>query len=157
MSDRPDWLPPVYGMQMEGDWAAAADIWAEWGCPYDQALALAEGDVDARLKAVEILDGLGAVPLATRIRRELRRAGVRSIPLGPRPSTRERAANLTARQSEVLDLMAEGLTNAEIADRLFISPRTAEHHVAAVMSKLNASSRDEAVAVARDLGAVVND
>jgi DNA-binding CsgD family transcriptional regulator len=53
--------------------------------------------------------------------------------------------------------MAEGLTNAEIADRLFISPRTAEHHVAAVMSKLNASSRDEAVAVARDLGAVVND
>jgi DNA-binding CsgD family transcriptional regulator len=157
MSDRPDWLPPVYGMQMEGDWAAAADIWAEWGRPYDQALALAEGDVDARLKAVEILDGLGAVPLATRIRRELRRAGVRSIPLGPRPSTRERAANLTARQSEVLDLMAEGLTNAEIADRLFISPRTAEHHVAAVMSKLNASSRDEAVAVARDLGAVVND
>jgi DNA-binding CsgD family transcriptional regulator len=54
----------------------------------------------------------------------------------------------------VLDLMAQGLTNAEIADRLFISSRTAEHHVAAVLSKLNASSRDDAVAIARGLGAV---
>jgi DNA-binding CsgD family transcriptional regulator len=154
VSDRPDWLPPVYGLHVDGDWKGAADTWAEWGCPYEQALALAEGDLEARFTALEILDGIGAVPLASRIRRELRRAGVRNIPLGPRPSTRERAANLTARQSEVLYLMAEGLTNAEIADRLFISPRTAEHHVAAVLSKLNASSRDQAVDIARRLGAM---
>jgi DNA-binding NarL/FixJ family response regulator len=97
---------------------------------------------------------MGAIPLATRIRRELRRAGVTNIPLGPRPSTRDRAANLTARQSEVLHLLAEGLTNVEIADRLFISPRTAEHHVAAVLSKLKASSRGQAVDIARALGAM---
>jgi DNA-binding CsgD family transcriptional regulator len=153
-SEPPDWLPPVYRLQVEGDWKGAAQIWGEWERPYDRALALADGDVPARLEALQILDGMGAVPLATRIRRELRRAGVRNIPLGPRLSTREREANLTARQSEVLQLMAEGLTNAQIADRLFISPRTAEHHVAAVLSKLNASSRDQAVDIARSLGAM---
>jgi DNA-binding NarL/FixJ family response regulator len=99
---------------------------------------------------------MGAIPLATWIRRGLRREGVKKIPLGPRPSTRERVANLTMRQSEVLDLMADGLTNAEIADRLFISSRTAEHHVAAVLSKLNAASRDEAVTIAKGLGALAD-
>ena len=152
VSDLPDWLPPAYRMQAEGDWEGAAETWAYWERPYEQALALADGDVPARLAALQILDDMGAVPLATRIRRELRRDGVRNIPLGPRPSTRERVANLTARQAEVLDLMAQGMTNVEIADRLFISSRTAEHHVAAVLSKLNASSRDEAVAIARKLG-----
>jgi DNA-binding NarL/FixJ family response regulator len=118
-------------------------------------LALADGDVPARVAALQILDEMGAVPLATRIRRELRRDGVKNIPLGPRPSTRDRVANLTNRQNEVLGLLADGLTNAEIADRLFISSRTAEHHVAAVLSKLNASSRDDAVTIARGLGALV--
>jgi DNA-binding CsgD family transcriptional regulator len=154
LSDLPDWLFLPYNKQIAGDWEGAAEIWADWGRPYEEALALADGDVPARLAALQILDDMGAVPLATRIRRELRREGVRNIPLGPRPSTRERVANLTARQSEVLDLLARGLTNAEIADSLFISSRTAEHHVAAVMSKLNASSRDEAVGIARELGVV---
>jgi DNA-binding NarL/FixJ family response regulator len=131
-------------------------MWAQWERPYEQALALAEGDVPARLAALEILDDMGAIPLATWIRRGLRREGVKKIPLGPRPSTRERVANLTMRQSEVLDLMADGLTNAEIADRLFISSRTAEHHVAAVLSKLNAASRDEAVTIAKGLGALAD-
>jgi DNA-binding CsgD family transcriptional regulator len=154
LSDVPDWLFLAYRRQIAGDWEAAAETWAYWERPYEQALALAEGDVPAQLAALQILDEMGAVPLATRIRRELRRDGVKNIPLGPRPSTRERVANLTARQSEVLDLIAQGLTNAEIADRLFISSRTAEHHVAAVVSKLNASSRHDAVAIARGLGVV---
>ena len=154
VSDLPDWLPRAYRIHAEGDWEGAAEVWAYWERPYEQALALADGDPAARLVALQILDEMGAVPLATRIRRELRRDGVRNIPLGPRPSTRQRVANLTTRQSEVLDLIAQGLTNAEIADRLFISSRTAEHHVAAVLSKLNASSRDDAVVIARRLGAV---
>jgi len=66
--------------------------------------------------------------------------------------TRGPGVGLTARQSEVLSLLAEGLSNIDIADRLFLSPRTVEHHVAAVMSKLNASSRDEAVDKAAEQG-----
>jgi DNA-binding CsgD family transcriptional regulator len=156
VSEVPDWLPAAWRRQVEGDWEEAAEIWAQSERPYEQALALAEGDVPARLAALKILDDMGAMAMATRIRRELRRDGVRNIPLGPRPSTRERVARLTTRQSEVLDLMADGLTNAEIADRLFISARTAEHHVAAVLSKLNAASRYEAVTVAKELGALAD-
>jgi DNA-binding NarL/FixJ family response regulator len=61
-------------------------------------------------------------------------------------------AGLTARQIEVLQLVAEGLTNAEIADRLIVSQRTAEHHVAAVLTKLGASTRREAARRASELG-----
>jgi DNA-binding NarL/FixJ family response regulator len=50
----------------------------------------------------------------------------------------------------MLALLADGLTNAEAADRLFISTRTAEHHVAAIISKLGVRSREEAVEVARE-------
>ena len=60
------------------------------------------------------------------------------MPHGPRAPTRANPAGLTARQLEVLSLLAAGLTNAEIADRLVVSPRTAEHHVAAVLAKLGA-------------------
>ena len=70
----------------------------------------------------------------------------------PRRRRVARSPGLTARQSEVLSLLAEGLSNVDIADRLFLSPRTVEHHVAAVMSKLNASSRDEAVDKAAEQG-----
>ncbi|HSC90516.1 MAG TPA: helix-turn-helix transcriptional regulator [Gaiellaceae bacterium] len=68
-----------------------------------------------------------------------------------RGPARARRRPVTARQLEVLALLAEGLTNAEIADRLVVSPRTAEHHVAAVLAKLGATSRREAVARASEL------
>jgi DNA-binding NarL/FixJ family response regulator len=83
----------------------------------------------------------------------MRELGLR-VPQGPRESTRENPAGLTARQLEVLALLAEGLTNAEIADRLVVSPRTAEHHVAAVLSKLGAGTRRDAARRAAELGLV---
>jgi DNA-binding NarL/FixJ family response regulator len=67
-------------------------------------------------------------------------------------TTRANPAGLTARQLEVLSLLTEGLTNAEIADRLVVSPRTAEHHVAAVLTKIGASTRREAARRASELG-----
>jgi DNA-binding NarL/FixJ family response regulator len=67
----------------------------------------------------------------------LRRLGASKIARGPRPTTRRDPHGLTARQLEVLDLMAEHLTNAEIAQRLFLSERTIDHHVSAILSKLH--------------------
>jgi DNA-binding NarL/FixJ family response regulator len=81
----------------------------------------------------------------------LRGRGI-TLPRGRGRSAREHAAGLTARQAEVLDLLAAGLGNAEIADRLFISRRTVENHVAAVMRTLDVAARDEAVAAARERG-----
>jgi DNA-binding NarL/FixJ family response regulator len=80
----------------------------------------------------------------------MRVQGVRRVPRGPRPTTRANRFGLTSRQLEILDLLAQGCTNAEIARQMSISPKTAEHHVAAVLAKLDVVSRQAAVSVARD-------
>jgi DNA-binding NarL/FixJ family response regulator len=99
-----------------------------------------------------VLDRLGAVVTAAVVRRRLRGQGVRHVPRGPRSAARRNPAGLTVRQQEVLELLAAGLTNAEIADKLVIAPKTAELHVSAVLAKLRVSSRREAVAAAQRLG-----
>jgi len=141
-----------YGCQMRGDWHGSAVAWRQLGCPYEEALALADGDAEAQLAAVEILDGLGAGPAAALVRARLRDQGVTAIPRGPRPTTRAHPAGLTDRQADVLALMADGLSNADIADRLFISPKTVEHHVSAIFAKLGVDSRARAIVKANELG-----
>jgi DNA-binding CsgD family transcriptional regulator len=143
-----DQIAAPYALQMSGDWQAAAAAWRQVGCPYEEAMALADGDEAAKLSAVEILEKLGAGPALERLRKSLRDTGVRGIPRGPRPSTRENPAGLTNRQLEVLAFMAEGSSNAEIGDRLFISAKTVDHHVSAILAKLEARTRAEAVAIA---------
>ena len=86
------------------------------------------------------------------MRRNLRRAGVTVIPRGPKPTTRKDPAGLTDRQVEILRLLADGRTNAEIAARLVLSVRTVDHHVSAVLQKLGVPGRREAIAAATDLG-----
>jgi DNA-binding CsgD family transcriptional regulator len=147
-------LAAPYALQMSGDWRAAAEAWREIGCPYEEAMALADGDESAQLAALEIFERLGAGPATERLRQALRATGVRGIPRGPRPSTRENPAGLTNRQIEVLALMADGLSNAEIAERLFISPRTVDHHVSAILARLDAHTRAEAVSVALQSGLI---
>jgi DNA-binding CsgD family transcriptional regulator/tetratricopeptide (TPR) repeat protein len=143
-----------YKLQMRGDWRGAAAAWQEMNCPYEEAAALADGDEAARRAALGIFDRLGAGPAAERLRQALRASGVRSIPRGPRASTRQNAAGLTNRQLDVLALIADGLSNGEIADRLFISPKTVDHHVSAVLAKLDAGTRAEAASIAIHSGLI---
>jgi DNA-binding CsgD family transcriptional regulator/tetratricopeptide (TPR) repeat protein len=156
-SDRPPRgvIADPYRLQLDGDWAGAAACFSGLGCPYDEALALLDADdEDALRRAVTILDELGAAATARVARQQLRAQGVRSIPAGPRATTREHPFGLTRREHEVLDLICAGHTDAEIARRLFISVKTTHHHVSAVLGKLGASSRGAAAAEAIRLGLV---
>jgi DNA-binding NarL/FixJ family response regulator len=151
LAEVPKSIAEPYRMMMSGEPIAAAQIWESLHCRYDAAIALSLGDSDAQIQATEVLETLGATAVAAKMRQQLRSRNV-PVPRGRSHATRTHPVGLTSRQNEVLHLLAEGLTNLEIADRLFLSPRTVENHVAAVISKLNASSRDSAVAVARDKG-----
>jgi DNA-binding NarL/FixJ family response regulator len=121
------------------------------------ALAWAEGgggEDDARRAAVEELQRLGAHQAATMTARRLRTDGVRGVPRGARRETLSNPSRLTRRELEVVHLMADGLTNPEVAAQLFVSVKTVEHHVGAVLSKLGARNRAAAVGEARRLGYV---
>lgn len=141
----------MYAWIMRGEIDNAVAFWRDRGIPYEEALALMHGTRDQTLEALRIAEQLGADALAARIRSDLVASGI-TPPRGLGRATREHVAGLTARQAEVLSLLAEGLTNAEIADRLFLSPRTVENHVAGVLLKLDVSSRDDAVSTAREQG-----
>ncbi|HST19366.1 MAG TPA: AAA family ATPase [Gaiellaceae bacterium] len=146
-------LAHPYELERAGENELAAAAWRELGFPYESALALAAagGEVELR-RALDELTALGASPAAAIVARMLRERGVRAVPRGPRAATRENAAGLTARELEVLALVAEGLRNADVAKRLYLSEKTVDHHVSAVLRKLDARSRGQAVAEAGRLG-----
>jgi DNA-binding CsgD family transcriptional regulator len=150
-----DAVAEPFRLELAGDWAGAAERWTAMGCPYEAALALGHADDDdARRRGLAELQRLGAHTAARRIARALRERGARDVSRGPRTATRENPAGLTARELEVVALVAEGLRNAEIAGRLFVSEKTAAHHVSAVLRKLGVSSRSQAAAEAARLGIV---
>lgn len=150
--DPPDVPDGPYTLQMAGDWAGAAAAWSGLGCPYERALALADGDADAQAESLAALKDLGANATAQRVARRLRDQGVRGVPTGPRAETRANPAGLTRRQLDVVRLIAEGLSNAEIAGRLYISAKTVDHHVSAILGKLGVANRGEAAAWAHRTG-----
>ena len=138
-----------YRLSIAGDWARAAELWSDIGCPYEAALALGDADDEAALRqALDKLRTLGARPAAAIVVRRLRERGARGVPRGPRSATRENPAGLTARELQVLSLLTEGLRNAQIAERLIVSRKTVDHHVSTILRKLNVRTRGEASATA---------
>jgi DNA-binding CsgD family transcriptional regulator len=151
--DPPFSLPTPFAAEIAGDWQGAALAWERLGRPYEAALALQDSAEERRLReAVKIFTGLGASAAARITRQKMRLLGIRSIPAGPRSATRAHPLGLTRREREVLDLVCAGHTNAEIAAKLFISAKTVDHHVSAVLAKLDAPTREIAASHAARLG-----
>ncbi len=137
-----------FRQMVHGEWSEAAAEWERRGGTYLRAEALALGDEPAAGEALRILDGLGATRPADHLRAQLRKRGILRVPRGPRRATAANAAGLTPRQVDVLVLLVEGLSNAQIAARLTLSPKTVDHHVHALLRTLGVANRGQAVAVA---------
>ncbi|MCA1826898.1 MAG: AAA family ATPase [Myxococcales bacterium] len=141
----PRWCAKPFRDQLRGRQGQAVREWKRLDCPFEAALALAEsGKVDDLRQAFAELDGSGMVAAAARVARRLRELGASKVPRGRRASTRVHPAGLTAREAEIVALLGERLSNAEIAQRLFISPKTVDHHVSAILAKLGVRTRSEA-------------
>jgi class 3 adenylate cyclase/DNA-binding CsgD family transcriptional regulator len=141
-------LAQPFALMLAGEHRAAAEQWRALGCPLWQAYALSRSPQlqDAR-ECLDILDRLG-VPAARRAVLRDRHAHCLPVPRGPRPASRTNPCVLTAREVEVLRLLADGLSNAEIAERLTLSQKTVRHHISAVLRKLGEPTRSRAVAAA---------
>ena len=146
----PAGIAEPYAMEIAGDWRPAAAAWQALGCPYEQALVLGlYGDEAEQREALAIFAALGASPAADSLRRQMRARGIRGIPRGAHSSTQQNPYGLTRREAQILNLLRDGLPNAAIAKRLFLSTRTVDHHVSAVLTKLGATSRAQAIEIAR--------
>jgi DNA-binding CsgD family transcriptional regulator/tetratricopeptide (TPR) repeat protein len=140
-----DQIAEPFRLEWQGDGEGAARRWSDLGCPYEAALALARSDSEAAMRqGVTRLRELGAWPAASRVARQLRQRGVLDIGVGPRAATRRNPAGLTARELQVLELVADGLRNSDIAARLFLSEKTVDHHVSSILGKLGVHARMEA-------------
>jgi DNA-binding CsgD family transcriptional regulator len=153
LGEPPAAMAEPYALLVSGRWREAHEAWEAIGCPYEAAQALSCGGDEAALRlALERFDDLGARGERDDAARQLRRLGVRDIPRSRRAGRASSDARLSRREAEVLALVDEGLRNADIAAKLFLSERTVEHHVASLLRKLDAHSRVDAVRRARDLG-----
>jgi DNA-binding CsgD family transcriptional regulator len=154
LDEVPAWIAEPYRVQLEGSPDAAAQAWRAHDCPYEAARALAEAeDEELLLEGLAEFERLRAEPAAKLLRQDLRARGA-SVPRGPRPATRANPAELTERELEVLRLVAAGKRNAEVASELVVSPRTVDHHVSAILRKLDVRTRGEAAAAASRLGLI---
>ena len=123
--------------------------WKRWSA---YALAFSPKTGDAR-ECLDVLDRLGASAVRHAVLRARHTQGL-TVPRGPRPTSRANPAGLTARELEVLGLLADGMSYAEVAERLVLSEKTVGHHVSAVLRKLSEPTRSRAVATAMRLGII---
>ena len=154
--DRPVGAPLArpFALMLAGEHRAAAAAWEALGCPLWSAYALAfSPEIRDAQQCLDGLDKLGAAAVRRAVLRDRHARGL-AVPRGPRPARRANPAGLTAREVEVLGLIAEGLSYAEVADRLILSEKTVGHHVSSVLRKLNEPTRSRAVATALRLGII---
>jgi DNA-binding CsgD family transcriptional regulator len=141
-----------FALMLAGEHRAAADRWQELGCPLWSAYSLAFSEQARDVQdCLEILDRLEVPAVRAAVLRDRHARGL-MVPRGPRPSSRANPSGLTTREAEVLGLLAEGLSYAEVAQRLVLSRKTVSHHVSAVLRKLGEPSRTRAVAAAQRRG-----
>lgn len=133
------------GENYTGDIVKDVGLWKEWGCPYEEALSLFEGNEKDKRKAIEMISALGGTAVYEKLKRDMRVSGIKNLPRGKRKSTLANVAHLTGRELDVLQLLKEGLKNREIAGKLFISSKTVDHHISAILFKLEADTRAKAV------------
>ena len=141
-----------YKLLKEGKIKSAVEFWETKGCPYEKAFALFAGNEEDMKNALLIFQQIGANAVYEKIKMEMRASGIKKIPRGLRESTKTNPAQLTNRELDVLHLLQKGIQNKEIAGTLFISPKTADHHISNILFKLDVNSRSKAVAEAVRLG-----
>ena len=137
---------------LRGDLDAAGDQWQARGCPLRAAMAWGlSPTLESARQALQFVDDLQLPAVRTAILRE-RQARHLRVPRGPRAASRGNDALLTARELEVLRCVAASMTNAEIARQLYLSEKTVDHHMSAILRKLEVSSRRAAVSAGRGRG-----
>ncbi|HLO30984.1 MAG TPA: AAA family ATPase [Anaerolineales bacterium] len=130
----PDKVAQPFALQMRGDWRAAAREWERLGCPYEQALALADGDPAAQWAALEIFQQLGARPAINFLQQKLGNPVSQQL-------EKEKFSGLTVREREVASLIARGKSNREIAEAMTVGVKTVETYVTRILHKLGCASR----------------
>jgi DNA-binding CsgD family transcriptional regulator/tetratricopeptide (TPR) repeat protein len=154
--DRPAGVPLArpFALMLAGEHRAAAAAWEALGCPLWSAYALAfSPEIRDAQQCLDVLGKLGAQAVRQAVLRDRHARGL-AVPRGPRTASRANPAGLTAREAEVLQLLADGLSYAEVAGRLVLSEKTVGHHVSAVLRKLGEPTRSRAVAAALRLGVI---
>jgi DNA-binding CsgD family transcriptional regulator/tetratricopeptide (TPR) repeat protein len=147
-------LAPPFALMLADKHRNAAAAWEALGCPLWSAYALAlSAEIRDAQESLDILARLDVPAVRHAVLRERHARGL-AVPRGPRQASRANPAGLTARETEVLQLLADGLSYAEVADRLVLSEKTVGHHVSAVLRKLGEPTRSRAVAAAMRLGVI---
>ena len=153
LEETPSDIAEPHRLTLEGRHEDAARWWHDAGDPFQEALSWGDSaDPEHQVHGVTLLETLGATGTADRRRMQLRTDGVDNVPSRPRASTRANPFGLTNRQLEVARLLARSMTNAEIATRLYISPKTADHHVSAVLMRMGLPNRRAVIVQAEELG-----